>query len=580
MKLTFLGAAREVTGSRYFLEACGKRILVDYGMEQGQNYFENTLLPVPAASVDYVFLTHAHIDHSGWLPLLYKNGFRGRIYATEATHDLCGIMLRDSAHIQEMEAEWKNRTALRSGDKPEEPLYTLEQASQTVALFTPCKYDTDIPVCEGIAIRLVDVGHLLGSASVLVSMTEDGKTQRIAISGDIGNLHQPMLRDPRYITGAEYVVMESTYGDRSHGPVPDYIGELSQILNDTFARGGNVVIPSFAVGRTQELLYFFRQIKGENRITSHPAFEVVVDSPLAIEATNIFNEHMNDCMDADTLALLAQGIDSIKFDGLKVSVTTDDSKAINENPTPKVIISASGMCDAGRIRHHLKHNLWRPESTVLFVGFQSPGTLGRMLVDGVKEVKLFGESITVQAEIRRLNGVSGHADQNGLLKWIGSFEGDIRHVFVTHGENEVAAGFAKRLTDDMHRSASAPYNGESWDLTTDTLVAEGNHTLLVKEKASGEGVRGDDGGQERIPEKATAQGVPATATAPQASPQPLGWRGRLDAQRKPDAAAYVALREALRRLTGVVDGMEGSPKKEQNKLATTLYGLVNKFGRR
>jgi metallo-beta-lactamase family protein len=572
MKLTFLGAAREVTGSRYFLEACGKRILIDYGMEQGRNYFENTLLPVPADAVDYVFLTHAHIDHSGWLPLLYKNGFRGQIFATEATHDLCSIMLLDSAHIQEMEAEWKNRKAMRSGATPEEPLYTIAHATETVKLFTPCPYDTNVFVCEGISIQLVDVGHLLGSASILVSVTEEGKAQRIAFSGDIGNLHQPLLRDPDYITGAEYVVMESTYGDRTHGPVPDYVGELVQILNDTFARGGNVVIPSFAVGRTQELLYFFRQIKEEKRITSHPAFAVYVDSPLAVQATNIFNEHMHNCMDADTLALIKQGIDPIKFDGLKVSVTSDESKAINDDPTPKVIISASGMCDAGRIRHHLKHNLWRPESTVLFVGFQSPGTLGRLLLDGVKEVKLFGESISVVAEVRRLSGISGHADQNGLLKWIGSFEGDIRHVFVTHGENEVAAGFAKRLATDLNRAATAPYNGEVWDLTSDTMLAEGNRTLLVRESDQPDGARREGGGEGRAPEGKPAQ--------PAAGPRAGGWRGRRETQQKPDTAAYAQLREALGRLSGVVNTMEGSPKKAQSKLAAAIFGLVNKFGRR
>lgn len=591
MKLTFLGAAREVTGSRYFLEACGKRILVDYGMEQGQNLYENALLPVPAAQVDYVFLTHAHIDHSGWLPLLYKQGFRGQIYATEATHDLCGIMLMDSAHIQEMEAEWKSRKALRSGAAPEEPLYTVLHATETVKLFVPVKYDTDVAVCEGITIRLVDVGHLLGSASVLVTVTEDGKTQKIAFSGDIGNLHQPLLRDPDYITAADYVVMESTYGDRSHGPVPDYVAELAQILNDTFARGGNVVIPSFAVGRTQELLYFIRKIKQDGLVKSAPGFEVYVDSPLAVEATNIFNEHMYDCMDEETLALIRQGVNPIQFEGLRVSVTADESKAINEDPNPKVILSASGMCDAGRIRHHLKHNLWRPESTVLFVGFQSPGTLGRTLMDGAKEVKLFGESIAVQADVRRLSGISGHADQAGLLKWIGSFTGDIRHVFVAHGENEVAEGFAKRLQDELGRPATAPYNGESWDLTTDTLLAEGNHTLLVRERRGGDGARGDDGGEGRAAASVPAASAPA-ATAGQAaaaaSPAAamaggapgMGWRRRTARDQAPDTAAYAGLREALGRITGVVDALEGGTRKQQNKLAAALYGLAKRYGHR
>ena len=578
MKLTFLGAAREVTGSRYYLEACGKRILVDYGMEQGQNFYENAALPVAASAVDYVFLTHAHIDHSGWLPLLYKQGFRGRIFATEATHDLCKIMLMDSAHIQEMEAEWKNRKAQRSGGTLEEPLYTTVHATETINLFTPCTYQTPVQVCEGIVIELVDVGHLLGSASILVTVTEAGKTQRIAFSGDIGNLHQPLLRDPDYITGADYVVMESTYGDRSHGPIPDYVGELARILNDTFARGGNVVIPSFAVGRTQELLYFIRKIKQDRMVKSIPEFSVYVDSPLAVEATTVFNEHMRDCMDEETLALYDSGVNPITFEGLKLSVKLDESKAINEDRSPKVIISASGMCDAGRIRHHLKHNLWRPESTVLFVGYQSPGTLGRMLTDGVKEVKLFGETIVVQAEILRLSGISGHADQNGLLKWIGSFQGEIRHVFVTHGETEVAGNFAKRLTDELHRAATAPYNGECWDLTLDQLVSEGNHTLLVREDARREGARGDDGGSERRaePGRETAQGS-ETATATQAKRTLFGRQSR---DRQPDSAVYAELREAAQRIQSLVDRMQDSPKKEQGKLASTLFTLVKRFGRR
>ncbi|MFH1512053.1 MAG: MBL fold metallo-hydrolase, partial [Bacillota bacterium] len=261
MRLTFLGAAHEVTGSRFLLEACGRRILVDYGMEQGFDLYENTPLPLPAASIDCVFLTHAHIDHSGWLPLLYKKGFRGRIFTTEATEDLCAIMLMDSAHIQEMEAEWKGRKAVRKGEQPGEPAYTTQDAAETIKLFTPCKYMTRVDIFGGISIRMIDVGHMLGSASIEVSVTEGGKTQIIIFSGDIGNRNQPLLRNPRYFTEADFVVMESTYGDRSHGEVPDLTGALAEILNATFKRGGNVVIPSFAVGRTQELLYFFRRIQ-------------------------------------------------------------------------------------------------------------------------------------------------------------------------------------------------------------------------------------------------------------------------------------------------------------------------------
>jgi metallo-beta-lactamase family protein len=559
MKLTFLGAAREVTGSRYYLEACGKRVLIDYGMEQGANVYENTPLPVSAAEVDYVFLTHAHIDHSGWLPLLYKQGFRGRIFATEATHDLCAIMLMDSAHIQEMEVEWKNRKGKRSGEELAVPVYDTEDAAAVIKLFTPCKYDRDVSVCEGITLRLVDVGHLLGSASVEITVTEEGKSQIIVFSGDIGNSNQPLLRDPEYITKADYVVMESTYGDRSHGPVPDYVSDLVNILTETFERGGNVVIPSFAVGRTQELLYFFRQIKQDGLIKNHPNFPVYVDSPLAIEATEVFNEHMYDCMDADTLALGKQGVNPIRFDDLRLAVTADDSKLINEEPTPKVILSASGMCDAGRIRHHLKHNLWRSECTVLFVGYQGEGTLGRLLIDGAKKVKLFGESISVAADIRKLAGISGHADQNGLLKWIGSYEGDIRHVFVTHGEDSVAEGFAKRLHDDLGRSATAPYNGECWDLTTDTLLTEGTRIKVER----------------RRPEEAMEPEPRAEEAGPRAK-EPEHRR----MQPRPEGTPYGELLTAALRLNELVEQMQDHPKKEQNKLAASLYGLIRKFGRR
>lgn len=577
MKLTFLGAAREVTGSRYFLEACGKNILVDYGMEQGANIFENTPLPVAASAVDYVFLTHAHIDHSGWLPLLYKLGFRGKIFTTQATADLCEIMLKDSAHIQEMETEWKNRKAMRSGGAQEEPLYSVAQAEETVKLIVPCLYDQAVEVTQGITIKLVDVGHLLGSASILVTVTEDGKTQSIAFSGDIGNKNQPLLRDPEYITAADYVVMESTYGDRSHGPVPDYVGDLVQILHDTFARGGNVVIPSFAVGRTQELLYFLRKIKQDGLVQSLPNFPVYVDSPLAVEATNIFNEHMYDCMDAETLALVKQGINPIMFEDLHVSVTADESKAINEDPTPKVILSASGMCDAGRIRHHLKHNLWRPESTVLFVGYQGEGTLGRLLIDGEKKVKLFGETITVEAQILKLGGISGHADQDGLLAWIGSFQGEIRHVFVTHGENSVAEGFAKRLTEDLHRPATAPYNGESWDLTTDLLLREGNKQMLVREPR-GEAGDEDEGGRRAQREPGHRGGKPAKETVPEMAFRPE-LRPTLQPSRQlHENATYTELLLAALRLNVLVERMQSSSHKEQSKLATALYDLIHRYG--
>ena len=472
MQLTFLGATHEVTGSCFYLTACGKKIVIDCGMEQGPNYFENQEIPVAAGEVDYVLLTHAHIDHSGMLPLLCKNGFSGEIHSTDATADLCSVMLRDSAHIQEFEAEWRNRKAQRAGREPYVPIYTMDDAVAAIGLFVPHFYDQKFALCEGVEVRFTDVGHLLGSASIEIWVTEGDVTKKVVFSGDIGNLHQPIIRDPQYIADADYVVMESTYGDRSHGPRPDYISELSQIMQRTFDRGGNVVIPSFAVGRTQEMLYFLRQIKEERLVTGHD-FSVYVDSPLAVEATNIFRENGAECYDDETRALIQKGINPISFAGLKVSVSAEESKAINFDASPKVILSASGMCDAGRIKHHLKHNLWRRESTILFVGYQAVGSLGRQILEGAETVKLFGEAIEVKAEIARLAGVSGHADKEGLLTWIGHFSPKPQRVFVVHGDDAVCEAFTAELTSRGF-SAVAPYSGSSFDLATNVcLVAKG-----------------------------------------------------------------------------------------------------------
>ena len=472
MQLTFLGATHEVTGSCFYLTACGKKIVIDCGMEQGPNYFENQEIPVAAGEVDYVLLTHAHIDHSGMLPLLCKNGFSGEIHSTDATADLCSVMLRDSAHIQEFEAEWRNRKAQRAGREPYVPIYTMDDAVAAIGLFVPHFYDQKFALCEGVEVRFTDVGHLLGSASIEIWVTEGDVTKKVVFSGDIGNLHQPIIRDPQYIADADYVVMESTYGDRSHGLRPDYISELSQIMQRTFDRGGNVVIPSFAVGRTQEMLYFLRQIKEERLVTGHD-FSVYVDSPLAVEATNIFRENGAECYDDETRALIQKGINPISFAGLKVSVSAEESKAINFDASSKVILSASGMCDAGRIKHHLKHNLWRRESTILFVGYQAVGSLGRQILEGAETVKLFGEAIEVKAEIARLAGVSGHADKEGLLTWIGHFSPKPQRVFVVHGDDAVCEAFTAELTSRGF-SAVAPYSGSSFDLATNVcLVAKG-----------------------------------------------------------------------------------------------------------
>jgi metallo-beta-lactamase family protein len=473
MRLTFLGATHEVTGSCFFLEACGKNILIDCGMEQGRDTYENQEIPIASADIDAVLLTHAHMDHSGKLPLLYKEGFRGSIHATGATGALCNIMLRDSAHIQLAEAEWKNRKKRRSGDVVSEPIYNMEDAMATIRLFVPHEYGQTFVLYDGLEVRFTDVGHLLGSASIEVWITEDGVTKKVVFSGDIGNINQPLINDPQYIKEADYVIMESTYGDRLHAASPDYIKELTQIIQSTFDRGGNVVIPSFAVGRTQVLLYYLRKIKDDKLIHGHGNFKVYVDSPLAVEATQVFHDCMIGYFDADAMGLVNQGINPLSFPGLKTSITADESKAINFDEEPKVIISAAGMCDAGRIRHHLKHNLWRPDSTILFVGHQSVGTLGRILLDGATEVKLFGETIQVAAEIRRLSGVSGHADLDGLVKWLTSFEKKPERVFVVHGDDLVCSQFTEHISKNLGYTAVAPYSGTVYDLAGNVCIQEG-----------------------------------------------------------------------------------------------------------
>ncbi len=471
MKMQFIGAAHEVTGSCTYLEIAGKRILVDFGMEQGRDVYENARIPCAPGEVDYVLLTHAHIDHSGLLPLLYAGGFQGEIHTTQGTASLCSIMLRDSAHIQEFEAEWRSRKAKRKGDEPYVPLYTMQDAMGAIEQMRPHRYDERFVLCEGVEVRFTDAGHLLGSASIEIWATEDGTTRKLVFSGDIGNSNQPLLRDPIFIDEADYVVMESTYGDRLHERPKDYVTAFAQVLQQTFDRGGNVIIPSFAVGRSQELLYFLRQIKEDKLVTGHDGFPVFMDSPLAIEATNVFLRNQNSCYDEEALYYVKQGINPIAFDDLFLATTADASRAINFDNRPKVIISASGMCEAGRIKHHLKHNLWKKENTILFVGYQAYGTLGRSLIEGAASVKLFGEPIQVAAEIKQLPGISGHADLNGLTDWISHIK-NVKKVFVVHGESDTADHFTAHLKNDLGLDAYAPYSGAEFDICSGTVTVD------------------------------------------------------------------------------------------------------------
>ena len=473
MKLSFFGADQCVTGSCHCLEVNGKKILIDCGLQQGRDEVDNSSLPFHAGEIDFVLVTHAHIDHSGRIPMLLKQGFQGRIFATRLTAQLLDIMLQDSAHIQESDAEYQNRKNLRAGRPTVEPLYTVEDAQRVREFLTTCEYGEKVDLCEGVSMECIDAGHLLGSASMKLTLTENGETRTIVFSGDIGNVDQPIIRDPQFFHEADFVVMESTYGNRNHTEVWSYTDELAQIIDETLGKGGNVVIPSFAVGRTQELLYFIRQIKDENLVKSVPNFDVYVDSPLSKAATTIFCGDLRGYLDEEAVALVKDGTHMFNFPGLHLTETVDESKNLNLDPSPKVIISASGMCDAGRIRHHLKHNLWRPESAVVFVGFQSPGTLGRHLLDGAESVKMFGEEIAVRAKIVNFQGLSSHADRDHLLNWIDQFaSAKPTHVFVVHGDREVAPAFAADLAERGF-AAHAPRYTEVYDLLTDRIVEQG-----------------------------------------------------------------------------------------------------------
>ncbi len=532
MEITFLGATHEVTGSCTMLTVNGHHFLVDCGMEQGKDIFVNQDIPVNPGEIECVILTHAHIDHSGRIPLLYKNGFRGQVYATEATCSLCDIMLRDSAHIQEFEAEWKNRKGQRAGNSPVEPMYTVEDAEKAIQHFVPYPYGKKFTILDGVDIRFNDIGHLLGSAAVEVWMEEGGVKKKMVFSGDIGNKDKPILNDPTRIKDADYVMIESTYGDRYHEKAPsdeDFVHQLAGFIQMTLDRGGNVVIPSFAVGRTQELLYFIRQIKEDGLVKGHDGFKVFIDSPLANEATGIFMQTDPVYFDADVRRLLAEGKNPLYFPGLEMAVTADESRAINADMEPKVILSASGMCEAGRIRHHLKHNLWRKESLILFAGYQAEGTLGRALYEGARSVKLFGEEIQVNAQIAYLAGISGHADKAGLIDWLGGFQKNPQIVFVNHGDDEALRSFTQCLREEHGYQAVAPYSGTVYDLAAGVPVVE-------------------------------TQGIPV--------------------QEKPAAKTtgiFAALSAAGRRLMALISRMEGHPNKEIKRLTREINDLCGRW---
>ena len=475
MNITFLGAAKTVTGSCYLIETKDKKFLVDCGMFQGRAN-EVILNAEPFSfnpgELDFMLLTHTHIDHSGRIPKLYMDGFKGTIYATRPTVQLCGIMLPDSGHIQETENEWLNRKRQRAGKPPVKPLYTVKEATDCLELFKGVAYGEAISITDDIRVRFNDAGHILGSAIIEVWVRENGKDTKIVFSGDLGNRGVPILRDPAVISDADYLVVESTYGNRQHilKKDKDKLERFINIISDTIAKGGNVVIPSFAVGRTQEIIYDlnkYMDVFGDvvDRILNVPVY---VDSPLATSATQIFRQNL-DCFDEEAKEYIANGDNPLDFPTLKFTQSPEESRKLNEKTESTIIISASGMCDAGRIKHHLKHNLWRKESTILFVGYQAEGTLGRRILDGATKVKLFGEEITVNARIEAIDGFSGHADKSGLLSWIGSIAKKPRKVFIVHGEQEVMNEFAQTLNDEFGLQSIIPARGDSFVVTADSL---------------------------------------------------------------------------------------------------------------
>ncbi len=449
MKIRFCGAARSVTGSCHMLTANGKNILVDCGMRQGadkKTELGEGKFPFNPAEIDAVLLTHAHIDHAGLIPLLVKQGFKGSIIATEATAELSGIMLPDSGHIQEQEAEYQTRKNLRAGKAPVEPLYTVQDAQNALKQFMPTSYGKTVTVVPGVTARFTDIGHLLGSSAIEIWAEEDGKTTKIVFSGDIGREERPIICDPEQVKGADYLVIEGTYGDRNHQESTAEAKEahLISVLKMGIARGGNIVIPSFAVGRTQELLYYIKRLLMKNAVPGLENVPVYIDSPLGINATKVYEKCAEGYYDEEARAMAKSG-SPFDFPNLRVAVTADESKLINAETGCNIIISSSGMCDAGRIRHHLKHNLYRADSTVIFTGYQAEGTLGRMLLDGAKKVRLFGEDVRVNATIERIEGFSGHAGRDELIEWIEGIGNKPVCTFFVHGESDVLDGFSSAV---------------------------------------------------------------------------------------------------------------------------------------
>ena len=490
MKVTFLGATKTVTGSNFLVEGAGKKFLVDCGMYQGaaeEEYENEAPFLFDVNEIDFVLLTHAHIDHSGRIPKLYNEGYRNQVIATKATCDLCSIMLPDSGHIQEMEVEWKNRKRNRKGEKPLPPLYTAEDAAKCLEIFRTVSYDEIVEVAPDIQVRFNDAGHMLGSAIIEVWITENGETKKTVFTGDLGNNDIPLLSPPTMISDADYLVMESTYGNRLHIRNDEKAQIFLDVVYETLEKGGTVVIPSFAVGRTQEILFELNQIKEKRndeefakKYKKLMSIPVYVDSPLAISATEVFRENMN-LFNDETQKVISSGDNPLEFPGLKFTRTAEESKALNAKEESAIIISASGMCEVGRIKHHLKHHLWDPNSTILFVGYQAPGTLGSKLVNGEKKVKIFGEEIAVNARIEYIEGYSGHADQEWLMNFVYSFTTPPKHIFLVHGEPEAQKELKEKIEENTNILVTIPDFGESYEFD-ENIEMVGKAGKNVKER--------------------------------------------------------------------------------------------------
>lgn len=491
MDIQFFGAAKLVTGSNYLITTNEHKILVDCGLFQGNSEKEKMNFepfPYDVKEIDYLILTHAHIDHSGRIPKLVKDGFRGDIICTKPTYDLCEIMLLDSGKIHETDAKWENRKRQRRGQKEIEPLYTMEDARESLKYFESYYYDQKINLNEDIHIRFKDAGHILGSSILEIWVKEGDETTKLVFSGDLGMPGRPILREPEFIDHADYLIMESTYGDKNHEPFKESTKKLIDIINKTALRGGSVIIPSFAVGRTQELIYELNKYYEYADVEEHMRIPIYIDSPMAVNATEAFQKNSNS-FNEEAQDLVLRGDNPFKFSNLRYIRSQEESMALNKSDYPKVIISSSGMATAGRVRHHLKHNLWNPKNSLVFVGYQAEGTLGRILLDGVKNVKLLGERIDVALEIYDLEGFSGHADQDTLIDWVEHFKYKPKKIFLVHGEEEAANFLSQIIESKFKINTIIPELGDKFNISQREVELKKGMKIepaLLKEDIEGE----------------------------------------------------------------------------------------------